>query len=117
MIRSERGTTKPIAGTAFYILLALADQPRYGLGIVEEVARRTRGQIRLGPGTLYNAIKKMVTEGLIEETDGGAGVDAADPRRRYYHITRTGRASLRAEAGRLEQLVAAARAKRILPSG
>lgn len=113
--KSERGTTKPIAGTFFYILLALADEPRYGLGIAEEVAGRTRGEIRMGPGTLYNAIKKMLDERLIEEWSP-PGVDEPDPRRRYYRITTRGRAALAAEAGRLEQLVLAARAKHVLPS-
>lgn len=131
-----RPTTKPIAGTFFYILLALADRPRYGLGIVEEVARRTgggapvggtsggrsrsrgsaSGEIRLGPGTLYNAIRKMLDEDLIEECDPPASAGEADPRRRYYRITGGGREALASEAGRLEQLVLAARDKRVLPA-
>ena len=109
---NDRGSTKPIASTSFYILLALADEPRYGLGIVEEVAARTGGEVRVGPGTLYNAIGKMLGEGLIEETGSPDG--ATDPRRRYYRITRTGRRVLADEAERLETLVAAIRSKRIL---
>ncbi len=109
----ERGTTRPIAGTFFYVLLALADEPRYGLGIVEEVAARTDGEVRLGPGTLYNAIRKMLDGGLIEEWSPG-GEDELDPRRRYYRITRTGRTLVAEEASRLEQLVRAARAKHVL---
>jgi DNA-binding PadR family transcriptional regulator len=110
---SERGTTKPIAGTFFYVLLALADEPRYGLGIAEEIAARTGGDVRLGPGTLYNAIKKMLDGGLIEEWTPPGG-EEHDPRRRYYHITRSGRGTLAEEAARLEQLVGAARAKHVL---
>ena len=110
---NDRGSTRPIAGTHFYILLALADRPRYGLGIVEEVATRTDGEVRLGPGTLYNAVAKMLEEGTIEETAAPGGIDA-DPRRRYYGITREGRRVLAAEAERLETLVAAARSKRVL---
>ncbi len=64
----ERSTTKPLTGTVFYVLLALADGQRYGLGIVQEIDRRTAGDVQLGPGTLYNAIKKMLATGLIEET-------------------------------------------------
>lgn len=111
---SERGTTRPVAGTFFYVLLALSDRPRYGLGIVEEVARRTDGEVRLGPGTLYNAVGKMLEEGLIAEWSPPDDEDR-DPRRRYYRITGAGREVLAAEAGRLERLVLAARAKRVLP--
>jgi len=111
----ERSTTKPLAGTVFYVLLALADEDRYGLAIVQEVERRTGGEVQLGPGTLYNAIKRMVAEGLIEETTGAGGLEVEDPRRRYYRITPSGRQLLAAEASRLERLVAAARTKDVLP--
>jgi DNA-binding PadR family transcriptional regulator len=114
MASSDRSTTKPLTGTFFYVLLALADQDRYGLDIVEEVSRRTAGEIRLGPGTLYNAVKKMLDAGLIKETNL-AGPDD-DPRRRYYGITARGEQTLQAEAARLERLVSAARAKDVLPA-
>ena len=110
----DRGTTKPLAGTFFYVLLALADRNRYGLDIVREVEFGTGGKIRLGPGTLYNAIKKMLAESLIQEVD--APVDdprGVDPRRRYYGITPDGRARLAAETARLEELVLAARGKNV----
>lgn len=107
-------TTRPLAGTSFHVLLALADEPRYGLGIAEEVARRSGGEVQLGPGTLYTAIRRMLEEGLIEEVEG-APDDESDPRRRYYRITGPGRASLAAEARRLETLLDAARVKRVLP--
>ncbi|GMV07258.1 MAG: PadR family transcriptional regulator [Gemmatimonadota bacterium] len=110
---TDRGTTRPVAGTSFYVLLALADQPRYGLGIAEEVARRTGGEIRLGPGTLYGTLKKLLEEGHIGEVTP-SGHDQ-DPRRRYYGILPAGRLALSAEAARLEQLVFAARAKGALP--
>lgn len=109
-----RPTTHPIAGTTFYVLLALADKPRYGLEIAEEVEARTSGEVRLGPGTLYGAIQKMLGSGLLEDwTPPDAAQD--DPRRRYYRITRKGRDAVASEASRLEQLVEAARAKRVLP--
>jgi DNA-binding PadR family transcriptional regulator len=110
----KRGSTKPIAGTEFHALLALSDEPRYGLGIVEEIARRTRGEVRLGPGTLYTAIRRMLEQGLIEELLEAPRGEDDDPRRRYYRITATGRDVLVAEAQRLEQLVRAAHAKRVL---
>lgn len=112
----ERGTTKPLTGTVFYVLLALADGERYGLGIVQEIESRTAGDVQLGPGTLYNAIKKMLARGLIEETHGpNASVDD-DPRRRYYRITADGREAFEAEAQRLERLVGAVNAKRTVPA-
>jgi len=110
----DRGTTNPLAGTFFYVLLALADRNRYGLDIVREVELGTGGQIRLGPGTLYNAVKKMLAQSLIREVeapmDDPGGVD---PRRRYYGITPEGRERLAAETSRLEELVLAARGKNV----
>ncbi len=108
----ERSTTKPLTGTVFYVLLALADGQRYGLGIVQEIDRRTAGDVQLGPGTLYNAIKKMLATGLIEEAHTANDPLDEDPRRRYYRITTEGRAAFEAEAQRLERLVAAVNAKR-----
>ncbi len=110
----ERSTTKPLTGTVFYVLLALADGERYGLGIVQEIERRTGGDVQLGPGTLYNTIKKMLEAGLIAESAGSKRPADDDPRRRYYRITAAGRAAVKSEAGRLERLVSAARAKKIL---
>lgn len=112
----ERGTTKPLTGTVFYVLLALADGERYGLGIVQEIDRRTAGDVQLGPGTLYNTIKKMLATGLIEETHSPNGSVDEDPRRRYYRITADGRASFEAEAQRLERLIGAVNAKRTVPA-
>ena len=111
----DRSTTKPLTGTVFYVLLALADSERYGLDIVREIDRRTDGEVRLGPGTLYNAIKKMVQDRLIDETEAPGDPQADDPRRRYYRITTRGRAVLEAEASRLERLVDAARIKDVIP--
>jgi len=118
MDHSTRGTTRPIAGTFFYVLLALADRERYGLDIAKEVEERTEGEVVLGPGTLYNAVKRMLSDGLIEETTAAKQEDGGDdPRRRYYRITATGRGVLAAEADRLAVLVDAARAKNVLPAG
>ena len=108
-----RTTTKPIAGTTFYVLLALADRERYGLGIAQEVERRTGGSVRLGPGTLYNTIKKLLAGGWIEDAPDGAAA-VSDPRRRYYSITEAGLRLVETEAERLELLVKAARDKQLL---
>ncbi len=105
---------KPITRSAFYILLALADEDRHGLGIASEVAARTDDEVDLGPGTLYNAIKKMLEEGLIQDSNARPGAGNDDPRRRYYHITRTGRRALRGETRRLARILDAARDKNVL---
>ncbi len=106
---------KPLTSSVFHILLALADEDRHGLGIAEEVERRTDGAVELGPGTLYNAIHKMLDARLIEEPKRRPDIDNDDPRRRYYRITASGRKTLEREATRLDRILAAAREKRVLP--
>ena len=94
----------------FHILLALADAPAHGYAIMQAVERETDGTIRLGPGTLYGAIRRLRADGLIEEID-----DDGDASRRSYRLTAQGRRNLRREAKRLERLVESARARRLLP--
>ena len=105
---------KPITSSVFYILLALADEDRHGLGIASEVASRTENEVDLGPGTLYNAIKKMLDDGLIQDCAARPDSIDDDPRRRYYRITRTGRRALKTEARRLARILDAAREKNVL---
>jgi DNA-binding PadR family transcriptional regulator len=107
-------TLPPLPVSEFQILLALADEERHGYAIMREVATRTDGDVQLGPGTLYGAIKRMVTSRLIEESDERPDPDLDDERRRYYRITALGRQLAVAEARRMERLVGIARAKRLL---
>jgi DNA-binding PadR family transcriptional regulator len=105
----------PLPPSEFEILIAVADRARHGYAIMKEVARRSDGAVRLGPGTLYGAIKRMLASGLVEESDERpSDGTAADERRRYYRITVLGRRVAAAEARRMEQLVSAARAKRLV---
>jgi DNA-binding PadR family transcriptional regulator len=104
----------PLTPAVYHILLALADGERHGYGIMQEVAQLTAGRVRLGPGTLYGSIKRMLADGLIQESDGPG--EAEEERRRYYRLTGLGEAVVRAESERLAALVAAARAKRLLPN-
>ena len=104
----------PLPVSEFQILLALADEERHGYAIKREVADRTGGDVQLGPGTLYGSIKRMVADGLIEESDERPDPDLDDERRRYYRITTLGRRVAVAEARRRERLVGIARAKRLL---
>lgn len=97
----------------FQVLLALADEERHGYAIMQETSQRTGGVLRLDPGTLYRALRRMRTAGLVAEAarrDGGAG----DERRRYYRITALGRRAARAEMRRLEELVRAVRQSGVL---
>ncbi len=99
---------------AFHILLALADAERHGYGIMQDVAWRTGGAMRLSSGTLYRSIKQLLGAGLIAESDERPDPALDDERRRYYRLTVVGRRAAEAEAARLDQLVGIARAKRLL---
>jgi DNA-binding PadR family transcriptional regulator len=92
----------------------LADEERHGYGIMQEVAARTNGELRLGPGTLYGSIKRMLAKDLIEESDERPDPALDDERRRYYRLTDFGRRVVTAEAERLAQLVDIARTKQVL---
>ncbi len=104
----------PLPVSEFQLLLALADGERHGYAIMQEVERRSEGNVKLGPGTLYGSIKRMVAAGLIEESDERPAAGRDDERRRYYRITTLGTRVATAEARRMERLVSAARAKRLL---
>lgn len=91
-----------------HLMIALARRPMHGYAIRQEVERRTEGEIRLWPATLYGLLSELSDEGLIEETKSPAG-EGDDPRRRYYAITAEGRHVLAAEAARLEKLARLAR--------
>lgn len=105
----------PLTPAAFHILLALADGEKHGYGIMQEVAAISNGQIKLGPGTLYGTIKRMLADGWIEESDERPDPELDDERRRYYRLTGFGGRVVRAEAQRLSRLVDAARTKRLVP--
>jgi DNA-binding PadR family transcriptional regulator len=98
----------------FHILLALATGEMHGYAIMHEVAILSDGQVSMGPGTLYGSIKKMVAEGLIEESARRPDPKLDDERRRYYRITEEGRRLLGAEAERMARLVQVAQARRLL---
>ena len=101
----------PLTPAVFHILLALIDTERHGYAIMSDVAAQTDGQLRMGPGTLYGSIKRMIATGLIEETDERPAPDLDDERRRYYRLTPFGRKVAAAESKRLSKLVSVARGK------
>lgn len=104
----------PLTPAMFHILLALADKERHGYEIMREVDERTEGKMRVGPGTLYGSIKRMLNDGLIEELDERPDPDLDDERRRYYRLSDFGRRVAIAEAERLDKLVKSARSKKLL---
>src|SRR5256885_14993732 len=104
-----------LSPATFHILLALADEDRHGYAIIQEVARRTGGHLRLSAGTLYRSIQRMLEQGLIVESRERPAPELDDERRRYYRITPFGSKVARAEATRLAQLVKMARSRGLVP--
>jgi len=102
----------PLTPAVLNILLALSDGAKHGYAIRQEIETATEGKVRMGPGTLYGSIDRMLKTGLIEESGGAGGSD--DPRRRYYRLSSFGQKALRAELGRLREMLEAARAKKII---
>lgn len=100
---------RPLKNDVLMILLAVADRPRHGYGIMRDVEDRSGGEVRLQTGALYRALRRMLDDGLLEECDAPPDVESADARRRYYRLTRFGAAVLTAEVDRMAKLVRAAR--------
>lgn len=105
----------PLPEAAFHILMAVAEEDRHGYAIIQEVAARTDGALRLSPGTLYRSIQRMLEQGLIEETSERPAPEQDDERRRYYRITEFGRVTAKAETRRLANLVRLAKASGLAP--
>lgn len=110
--QNQRDEPLPLTPAEFHVLLSLVDGERHGYAIIHDVRDRTAGQVQLRTGTLYTVIKRMLDSSWLTEAEAPAG--DADERRRYYALTATGRATLRAEARRMESLVALAHRKRVL---
>jgi DNA-binding PadR family transcriptional regulator len=93
----------PLQPATLHILLSLAGEKMYGYAIMQEVARQSEGRFKLGPGTLYDNLQRLMKQGLVEETSGHSDDDS--PRRRYYRLTGLGRGVLTAEIERLREVV------------
>jgi DNA-binding PadR family transcriptional regulator len=105
----------PLSAATLHILLALAGEDRHGYGIMLEVTRQSEGQYKLGPGTLYDNLQKLLSQGMVEEAPRRHSAQD-DPRRRYYRLTALGRNVLRADIARLESVVREARLRLRAPS-
>lgn len=104
----------PLSSAALHILLALAGEDLHGYGIMQEITRQSEGIYKLGPGTLYDNLQKLIQFGWVQELGPRRGDD--DPRRRYYRLTDTGRDVLEAETKRLTQVVRDARSRLRIPN-
>lgn len=105
----------PLPPAVFHILMTLAEDDRHGYAIIQAIAERTNGRVRIGPATLYRSLQRMLEDGLVEELRERPAPDEDDERRRYYRITGTGRKVARAEARRLAELVDLARESGLAP--
>jgi DNA-binding PadR family transcriptional regulator len=105
----------PLPAATFHILLALAQEDRHGYAIIQDIEKRTGGELRLSAGTLYRSIQRMLEQGLLTETSERPAPEFDDERRRYYRITPFGAATARAEAQRMAGLVRMARTQGLAP--
>ncbi|MBN1168972.1 PadR family transcriptional regulator [Candidatus Woesebacteria bacterium] len=101
--------SEPLTPAVFYILLALSLRQRHGYNIMKQVEKDSHGKIKMGPGTLYGSIKRMLKAGLIVEVD-----NPEDERRKFYKLTKKGQKNLSAELKRFEDIVSLAKSKKIL---
>jgi DNA-binding PadR family transcriptional regulator len=112
MPKKKMDTPAPLKTNWFYILLSLSVGEQHGYGIMQDVLNRTGGKVRLWPATLYGTLKRLIEEGLIEESEERPAPELDDARRRYYRLTRSGSQALVAERKRLEELIQALRMNR-----
>ena len=101
----------PLTPAVFFILFALAEGEKHGYAIMQDVGELSSGEVKMGPGTLYTTIQRLLDRGLIEETR----TDESESRRRYYRLTRTGKLLLEAEVGRMEKVVRIAQQRKLVP--
>lgn len=104
-MRKTTESDSGLAGPSLHIVLALGTDAMHGYAIMQSIVDRSAGQIRILPGTLYSTIKKLVAEGLVEECAPPSDADSEDGRRRYYRVTKFGKAAVKAQTERLALLV------------
>lgn len=105
----------PLSPAVFFILLALSDGEKHGYAIMQLVAEQSREKVRMGPGTLYTTIQRLLELGLIEEVRGPGPASERDSRRRFYRLTGDGKDTLQAELSRMDDVVRLARRKKLIP--
>jgi DNA-binding PadR family transcriptional regulator len=106
-MKDSAATLLPLSPATLHILLSLAGEDLHGYGIMQEVARQSQGKYKLGPGTLYDNLQKLIQRKFVQELGRRPGDE--DPRRRYYRLSSLGRGVLAAETDRLADVVREAR--------
>jgi len=106
-MKDELTAMLPLSPATLHILLALAGEDRHGYGIIKEVARQSEGHYKLGSGTLYDNLEKLMDRGLVKEATARSG--KGEPARRYYRLTEFGRRVLEADLLRLKTVLREAR--------
>lgn len=101
----------PLTPAVFFILLALAEGEKHGYAIMQDVGELSSREVKMGPGTLYTTLQRLLELGLIEETRS----DGSERRRRYYRLCRPGKALLEAEVARMDEVVRMARSRKLVP--
>jgi DNA-binding PadR family transcriptional regulator len=114
MMEKDVSGMLPLTSAVFHVLLALVEGERHGYAIMQEVSESTHGQIKMGPGTLYGTIKRLLEAKLILESDERPDAELDDERRRYYRLTGLGEKVVQAEARRYEELAKLARRKKLI---
>jgi DNA-binding PadR family transcriptional regulator len=112
MTQKDAAAFLPLHNNWFHILLSLAAAEQHGYGIMQEVLERTNGSVHLWPATLYGSLKRLIADGLIEESDLRPVAELDDARRRYYKLTRLGRTVLGLECERMQEMVRMVQKKR-----
>ena len=113
---ARKSANHPLTPAVLHILLALSTEERHGYGIMKQVERESHGKVKMGPGTLYGSLGRMMEAGLIRESDKRVDPAMDDERRIYYELTGLGRKALSAELDRYRQVVAVATEKRLTPN-
>jgi len=113
---TKKETNTPLTPAVLHILLALSTEERHGYGIMKQVEAESQGKVKMGPGTLYGSLGRMIEAGLIRESDKKVDPEMDDERRVYYKITGPGLTGLAAELERYREVVAIAKKKQLAPS-
>jgi len=113
---ANNSANAPLTPAVLHILLALSGKAAHGYGIMKKVQEDSQGKVKMGPGTLYGSLGRMIDAGLIRESDRKVDPNMDDERRVYYKITALGKKTLAAELQRYHEVVAVAREKRLLPN-
>jgi DNA-binding PadR family transcriptional regulator len=113
---TKNSSNVPLTPAVLHILLALSTEERHGYGIMKQVESESQGKVKMGPGTLYGSLGRMMEAGLIRESNKKVDPEMDDERRVYYRITRLGQTTLWAELERYREIVALAKKKQLAPN-